>query len=307
MPVFALAFHRVLCVFVDVAINSIHASMRSFFRYTRQEKRGIVFLLFLIALVQCGIFYLDFSAGRSAHSLVEVDSLAIAFVDSAKQAARAADTLPIRPFNPNFISDYKGYLLGMTPEEIDRLHAFRKEGRYVRDAEEFRRVTGISDSLLKRISPYFNFPKFRRSQSKKNLRPALTSQKKDLNSVTAADLQAVSGIGPVLSDRIVRFRKSLGGFLVKEQLLDVYGLDTSVAKRAMAAFSLKQIPVIKRINLNTAGVEELTQLVYLNRRMARSIIAYREAHGKFDSIEQLTKIEEFPKQRIGRIKLYLGL
>ncbi len=281
--------------------------MTPLFKYTLREKRGIVFLLFLIAILQCGIFFLDFGVSRTEDSHMVIDSLAIAFVDSVKRSSRQAASLPIRPFNPNYISDYKGYLLGMSPGEIDRLHAFRENGRFVRDAAEFAQVTGVSDCLLSRISALFKFPEFRPFPEKDHQSPIPVRQRKDLNTATARDLQAISGIGPVLSERIVRFRESLGGFLVKEQLLDVYGLEAEVAERAMAAFTLRQVPEVKRINLNTAGVEELVGLVYLNRSLARRIVAYREAHGRFDSIEQLTKIEEFPIERIGRIKLYLGL
>ena len=281
--------------------------MNSLFRYTLREKRGIVFLLLLITALQSGIFFLDFGAGQAKRPYMVADSLAIAFVDSVKRSGAMKDTLSIRPFNPNFISDYKGYLLGMTPGEIDRLHAFREKGRFVRDASEFAEVTGISDSLLSSISKLFQFPEFRSSPQEKNQPSMPDGPSKDLNSATARDLQAISGIGPVLSERIVRFRESLGGFLVKEQLFDVYGLDAEVAERAMAAFALRQVPEVKKINLNTAGVEELAGLVYLNRSLARSMVAYRETHGRFDSIEQLTKIEEFPIERIDRIKLYLGL
>ena len=36
----------------------------------------------------------------------------------------------IYPFNPNFISDYKGYKLGMSIQEIDRLHQYRAQNKY---------------------------------------------------------------------------------------------------------------------------------------------------------------------------------
>jgi hypothetical protein len=64
----------------------------------------------------------------------------------------------IYPFNPNFITDYKGSKLGMSVAEIDRLLNFRKTNQYVNSASEFQKVTQVSDSLLNTISPYFKFP-----------------------------------------------------------------------------------------------------------------------------------------------------
>ena len=62
------------------------------------------------------------------------------------------------PFNPNYISDYKGYQLGMNVDEIDRLLAHREQSLYVNSAKEFQTITKISDSLLQKISSFFNFP-----------------------------------------------------------------------------------------------------------------------------------------------------
>lgn len=46
----------------------------------------------------------------------------------------------------------------MSVEQIDRLLAYRKQGKFANSPKEFQQVTGISDSLLNAISPYFKFP-----------------------------------------------------------------------------------------------------------------------------------------------------
>jgi hypothetical protein len=51
------------------------------------------------------------------------------------------------PFNPNFITDFKGYKLGMSVQEIDLLE-YRKGNKYVNSPKEFQAVTQVSDSLL---------------------------------------------------------------------------------------------------------------------------------------------------------------
>ncbi len=263
-------------------------------------------LLFLIAGFQCILLFFDTGQKYPDPPLMTVDSLSAIFLDSSFVGDRREAKVQ-RSFNPNFISDYKGYLLGMSPEELDRLQAFRQEGRYVNSAEEFGRVTGIKDSLLQAIAPYFTFPDFRYAKKTKEITAPVIKVFMDLNEASEEDLRSIPGIGPVLSSRIVRFRDRLGGFLLDEQLLDVYGLDEEVGRRALKVFRVKQMPRIKKISLNTAGVEELSELVYLGKKLAVRIVAYRDTHGKFDSIEQLTKIEDFPSERIGRIKLYLAL
>ncbi|MBT8290708.1 MAG: helix-hairpin-helix domain-containing protein [Muriicola sp.] len=280
--------------------------MKSHFRYSKQEKRGIFFLLFLIASLQSGFYFINLRSTREKEPYFTVDTLAQAFIDSVKASPAKNDGFKLRPFNPNFITDYRGYVLGITPEELDRLYDFRKTGQYIRTAEEFQTVTQITDALFTQVEPYFKFPSFSNS-NKSQSGAADVSIPRDLNSATAAELQKISGIGPVLSSRIIRFRDRLGGFMVTEQLLDVYGLDREVAEKAMKKFQVLNTPEIRKINLNKAHVNELTGLVYLNRAIARKIVAYREQLGRYDSIEQLTKIEDFPTERIQRIKLYLAL
>ncbi len=58
----------------------------------------------------------------------------------------------------------------------------------------------------------------------------------------------------------------------------------------VAEKSVKQ-KVEAKINVNKAGVEELASLKGVGEKKAQAIIVYRNAHGKFRSIEQLTEVK----------------
>jgi hypothetical protein len=63
--------------------------------------------------------------------------------------AKSSLTKPILyPFNPNNLTDHRAYVLGMEPHSIDRLLSFRKSGKWIHSAEEFKSVTGIEDDLI---------------------------------------------------------------------------------------------------------------------------------------------------------------
>jgi len=281
--------------------------MRSYFRFNKQERRGIFFLLALIGGVQISYFLFSGYRVQKDFSQFTVDSAMVRMIDSLKTVQQTTGNMPMLPFNPNFISDYKGYVLGMSVAEIDSLHAFRKRGHYVQTATEFQEVTGIPDSLLKVLAPFFKFPEFVNRPKVKKPEPEKVLTVLDLNLATEEQLQHISGIGPVLSRRILNFRRSLGGFLVKEQLYDVYGLEPEVVIRALERFDVLSKPSVRKIGINTATVDEIASCVYLNRTLAERIVRYRNQVGAFDSILELTKIEDFPKDKIDRIKLYLAL
>ncbi len=287
-------------------------SFKSHFRFNKQERSGIFFLLFFIISVQLG-YYLYQSNAENQSSPLKHDAVVQAEIDSLKAISLKKDTVHMYPFNPNFITDFKGYTLGMSVEEIDRLHNFRKKDEFVNSTIEFQNVTKVSDSLLNMISPYFKFPEWtqnRKSKTSNALTSSYKSKKviwKDLNTATAEDLKKISGIGEKLSARIIKFRDRLGGFMIDDQLFDVYGLEADVVERALKQFKVVVKPDIVKINVNTATAEELSKLIYLQKHVAESIVNYRNLNGSINSLNELVKIEEFPAERINRIALYLSL
>ncbi|ADV49657.1 helix-hairpin-helix domain-containing protein [Cellulophaga sp. E16_2] len=289
---------------------------KSHFKFSKQERSGIFFLLFFIVLLQ--IVYTFYITRLDDASLVHLkeDKKGQSQINELKKNARRKDSIVIFPFNPNYITDYKGYSLGMSVLEIDRLHAYRANRKFVNSIEDFQKVTLVSDSLITKISPYFKFPDWvtnKRSKKEETLVSTTRSVKankqlvSDINLATALELRAVNGIGDKLSARIIKFRDRLGGFIDDEQVSEVYGLDPVVLKRIAAHFKVLSIPKLNKININTASVSELSKLVYLNYTVSNAIARYREENGAFHSFDELKNIEGFPSEKINRISLYLAL
>ena len=282
--------------------------LKSHFRFNKQERSGIFFFLLMVIVLQGVYYYVKANPSQKETSFVlntreqhRIDSLRI---------YQAKASIKIYPFNPNYITDYKGYTLGLSTSELDRLFAYRTQGRFVNSVEEFQTVTQISDSLLNEISSYFEFPDWvGKNQSSKKKISFVKKEKgtKDLNSATAEDLMEVYGIGETLSERIVKFRDRLGGFLVNEQLYDVYGLKPEVAEKALLKFQVIKVPTLDKININKAGIEELSQLIYINKSLASNIIDYRDKNGSFASFQELSNVDAFPTEKLDRIALYLSL
>lgn len=283
--------------------------MKSYFNFTKQERRGIFFLLVLIAVFQLGYFGLDRFSTSNGTDVFSLDIKNQLLTDSLGIEKRKSK-LQFKPFNPNYISDYKGYLLGLSPLELDRLHNFRAQNGFVHSAKEFQRITGISDSLLNGISPFFKFPEWTRTTKPTTKKTEVSNNRRprilDLNTASAQDLKEINGIGEKLSARIIKFRERLGGFLVNEQLYDVYGLEPQVVERALKKFQVLNPPKVKKININTANPDEIASLVYLKYKVAKNIVIYREEHGAYTSKEDLFNVSGFPINKIDRIALYLS-
>ncbi|WP_224489847.1 ComEA family DNA-binding protein [Robertkochia flava] len=273
----------------------------SHFRFSKSQRSGIFFLCLLVMAVQvmiwAGVFESPSGFGQEDEARIQSIN---AYIDSVRLASQPKAYAP-EPFNPNFMSDYKGYRFGMSPEEIDRLFAFRADGQYVNTALQFQAVTGIHDSILLRMEPYFRFPRFPVSPA----RADNVIKKQDINSATAMELQKVYGVGPVLAERIIVYRERLGGFALKGQLGEVYGLKEEAVLGVWGRFHLDAPAIYPVVDVNTADLGELAAVPYISMALAAKIVAYRSARQRIDSLGELTKIHNLSENDLSRIQLYL--
>ena len=287
-------------------------SLKSHFLFNKSQRTGIFLLLFLVVGFQLMVFFTDFSKVEIQNPEKQKWLSFQTEIDSLKQ--EKFNYVPkIYPFNPNFITDFKGYKLGMSTEEIDRLLAFRKTNKYVNSAGEFQMVTKVSDSLLNVIAPYFKFPDW---VTNKKSNKYVSFDKKDfykkekiiqidINQATTEDLVKVYGIGPALSERILKEKAKFGSFVSMEQLKDVWGLSPEVIENLNKFFKLTVIPNVKKIKINDASIKELMQFPYFRYALAKEIVTFRSMNGEIKNSEDLIKINGFPVDKIKIIAIYL--
>jgi DNA uptake protein ComE-like DNA-binding protein len=288
-------------------------NVRTFFNYTREQRTGIFALFVIIILLQMIYFFADVSFETKEYPDKQKWLSIQSKVDSMKVDKNRK--LPkMYLFNPNFITDYKGYKLGMSVKEIDRLLAFRKQNKYVNSPKEFQNVTKISDSLLNVMAPYFKFPDWVNNKKefkefKKYPNQAFAKKEKivliDINQASKEDLIKIYGIGEAISLRILKQKESLGGFVSMEQMKDVWGLSPEVIENLNIHFKVSVLPNFKKIDINNASLKELSQFYYFRYALAKEIVTYRSMRGNINNIEDLTKIKGFPVDKAKIIGLYL--
>lgn len=292
----------------------------SHFWYTKSQRNGTLLLILIILSLQLIFHFVTFSNKDLAHLYQDEIRLFQHQIDSLKAMTPLESKPTLYPFNPNYISDYKGYQLGMTTREIDRLLAYRKRNLFVNSSEEFQKVTEVSDRLLQKLAPYFKFPdwvqkknSFQRERSI-NRRGLLNDRigtrqsevsSTDINQATHSDFLSINGVDAYLAERILGYRSKLQGFSLPEQLFEVADLDKEVASAILKRFSVQQKPVIEKININTASFKEVLSNPYIDYELCVAIFDYRDEVAELQSIEELKNITDFPVANYGRIVLYL--
>jgi DNA uptake protein ComE-like DNA-binding protein len=274
----------------------------SFLNLTKSQRRGILWTLAIFLVLHLALWFYPKNNPKEP-SLFILDSLAQQKVDSliAVKPTETKDT--IYPFNPNYISDFKAYQLGISMEVVQRIRSFRDSGKYINSLQDFKNVTQLPDDKLTQIHPYLKLPKQRFSAPEPTKVVRIT---KELNGASETDLQEVYGIGEVYAKRIIDLRNKIGGFLVKDQLNDVWGLTPETQSRIWEHFTLDSIPTIKKKDINEITIAELSALHYISPSLASQIVVVRTQKDTLASWEDLSGIQQLDSIKKARLSLYLS-
>lgn len=231
-----------------------------------------------------------------------MDSLTQQKIDSLSLHIPTKHKDTIYPFNPNFISDFKAYQLEIPMEVVKRIRAFRASGKYMNSIQDFKNITQLPNAKVAQIHPYLKFPKPRIFVPKPK---KIAGIKKEINGATEINLQEVYGIGEVYAKRIIDLRNKIGGFLIKDQLNDVWGLTSEIQNRIWERFALDSIPTIKKKNINEITIAELSDSYYVSSSLASRIVSVRTQKETLTSWNDLAGIQQLDSIKKARLSLYL--
>lgn len=225
---------------------------------------------------------------------------------SAQQNTSNGAAPLMQTFNPNEVDKNTLIAMGVPEKTANNWTRFLASGGSFRKPEDMQKIYGLSSDDFQRLLPYAelsanitedniaatdNFPRSYEDASAKVVI--------DINQASAEEWQQLRGIGPAFSKRIVNFRDKLGGFQSVQQVSETYGFPDSVFQKIV--LQLRPSPVLRKLKINTATVEELATHPYLRFSDARMIVNYREEHGAYTSAADLDKLyglEESTKQKV---------
>ncbi len=289
-------------------------------RFSKGHYLGIAILICSIGSLQLFIYWYNNQKDTTSFAALTQEEknwlLAQNEIDSIKEVNQE-NSNKIYPFNPNFISDYKGYKLGMTEIQIDKLHQLRIQNKYVNSKSEFQKLTGVSNEWMKRYAIYFKFPDWVTNRTNNNYQTKYNNtypkfDKKetkivvqDLNTADQVALEKAYMIGEKLAIKIITEREKFGSFASMDQLQFIWGISPEAIADLNKKFQIKTSGNLKKININTSTIKELQQFPYFNYTIAKNIVTFRSMNGDFKSTEDLTNVKQFPVEKLKIIALYL--
>jgi DNA uptake protein ComE-like DNA-binding protein len=183
--------------------------------------------------------------------------------DHSPRARAVRDNVPGRRvetfrFNPNTVTEDELCRLGFSPKQAASIVEYRNKGGKFRRKSDFARSFVVSDSIYKRLEPYIDIPLI------------------DLNLADSAAFDTLPGIGGWFASKMVEYRKELGGYSYKEQLMDIWKFDREKYDNLSDLITI-DTAYIKPYPLWTHPVDSLRLHPYIrNYETARAIVLFRE-------------------------------
>ena len=128
----------------------------------------------------------------------------------------------------------------------------------------------------------------------------------ELNSADSVELRKLKGVGAYFAKKIIERRERLGGFYQAEQLLEVYRIDPMVVSDNRSVISVDPSR-IRKLSLNSATIDQLGKHPYIGYKVARVIVNYRDQHGRFTAIKEISNSVLITDSLYSKIAPYLSV
>lgn len=282
-------------------------SLRKWFSFSKGERVAIVTILAAILILVLACLFRPSRQSLNDASLHNLDSLlalrqAAVETQRQQQAEKAQEVAELHPFpfNPNTLSEEEWLRIGLTDRQVRNIMNYKAKGGKFYSKKDLGKLYTISEEEFAQLEPFIVLPEVSRgtgykSSSKKQEEKAGEEPKPvekkaipivDLNTVDSTTLVELPQIGPYTASRIVEFREKLGGFVNKEQLLDVKGMDEARFAAIQPYINLGAVE-IRKVDVNRADFKTLVHHPYLSYEQVKLIFNQREKRGMIKNWEQL--------------------
>ena len=221
---------------------------------------------------------------------------------SKKKKYKAPDS----KFNPNTYKLSDWINLGLSEKQSVVILKFTSRGIY--NEEDLKRIFVIPDILFELIRDSVVYPeRFQNSPNQESFKKqAKQITLINLNTADTTEFMKIYGIGAFYAKQIIRYREKLGGYLIKEQLFEVWKMTPEAYDKIKDHVFISEKDV-KRININLVSIEELKVHPYLKWNQANSIVKMRMQRNGFKNIEELKESVLIDSETYEKLFPYLSL
>ncbi|MBO7098631.1 MAG: helix-hairpin-helix domain-containing protein [Bacteroidaceae bacterium] len=304
---------------------------------SNSARRGLLFLEWIIIVVVIGSFIWSWYEPKEKsgpEKELPTTSYAKKQTNPSRSAnyAVAEEKVETFPFDPNTADSITLLKLGLAPWQVRAIYKYRaKHGRY-HTPEDFKRLPGMTYELWERLGPQVriarqfqyiqesdkrsSFPEGTTLAAQASEQVAVSRQtdsiagrprkfdtvtQVDINRADTADLMRIPGIGAYRANKIVEYRRKLGGFHHAEQVMEACEMPDEILQWVKVSTEGS----VRKVNVNKLSLQRLMNHPYITFYQARAIVEYRKAHGNINGIEDLKGLDGFSPQKTEILQPYL--
>ncbi len=205
-----------------------------------------------------------------------------------------------KPFNPNELDRAGWENLGFSEKQANVIVNYRDrnlKGSF-KSLDDIKNCFVINEDKFNEMKPYIKLSQVKNDSKSENFKET-DFTKTDLNSITFKQLLEY-GFDEKAAGSLVGFRKKLGGFVTKEQILDTYNIDKELTHKLVTSAPL-DVSKVQKYSLAEAPEEWLKNHPYF-KYSADKIIYYRISNPDDRKIWKFIKVK--PEYE-ARMRLYV--
>ena len=283
-------------------------SIRKWLTFNKGERIAIITIMAVIVVLILACLFRPSRKSLSDGALHDLDSLlalrqAAVEAQQRQQAERRQETTELHPFpfNPNTLTEEGWKKMGLSDRQVSNIMNYQAKGGKFYTKSDLGKLYTISEEDYAQLEPFIVLPEVSRPSSNKSSEKKSESQAKanepkrvekkeipivDLNTVDSTTLVELPQIGGYTAVRIIAFREKLGGFIDKEQLRDVKGMDAERFATVEPYINIGATE-LRKIDVNRADFKTLVNHPYLSYEQVKRIVNQREKRGMIKNWAQL--------------------
>lgn len=274
------------------------------FYFTKNQRIAIITISILLLLVVLFYFLPIKNSGvpkKEFHNLDSIYQLQTQAKNEAIANRKTTNFDPLTPdqsaaeisltpfyFNPNMLPESEWRKMGLSDKQIRNIKNYEQKGGKFYRKEDVKKLYSISEAEYNILEPYIIIPEHKKQptktttpEKKPDEQPVVASEipeNLELNTADSAHLIRIPGIRPWTAHRILKYKRSLGGFYDKKQLLEVYQIDSALYSKIENFFSV-DTTLIQKKRINFETFKEILSHPYISYETTKAIVSQRERYG----------------------------
>ena len=278
----------------------------------RRALFGLVFILLFIAVLPrvVNALYTSEVPRVSFTKLKEAHKELVAIKKEKKKSKKRNSTSKFKKLaqklDPNeFLLD-DWMRMGLSKKQADIVLNFSVRG--LKSNDDLKKIFVFPEKLFDLIKDSLVYPvqkDYQLSKDRFEEKPILKLVV-EINSATQVDLEKIPGIGPYFADKIIEYRIKLGGFVSKNQLLEIWKFDTEKLS-SIDKYIILDDSFITKINVNSISFDDLKDHPYFSYKVANSIVKMREVSGSYENVNEIGKSMLINEELLDKLTPYISI